>query len=696
MAALTLANQFANEPIAPKKKVCILERGQWWISHELTYTKPAERRNLPANMREFLRDKGYPHNFWPHPDNVKGLIDFASKTKEINDAGLYDYTALSDRIHVITASGVGGGSLVYSNVTLEPPSSVYKDWPTETNGTSLSEYFEPARIFIGVNRITTVAGLGKPNTKLEKSKVFQDAADKIRSSGGPITNPSPPNDPDFGFALDLSITNIPENTVTNFNLNNGVLQPNPPLGISLEEFVKQQNQQNVCERQGRCNLGCLPGARHTLNKKLITTLGDAKTQGVLEVRALSEADYLEFKEPDRYVIHYHPTIRDGGSEGESADRELVTSKLVVAAGTLGTSKLLWASYNRGLRLSKLLGKGFSTDGDLIGFMQLRNRIDITRGPINTCHAFFTSDGKKFAYSIEDTTIPKMVAPLIATIFDLAATKRHPANLWIRLKNSFTLTRRYGIFGLGVIIFGLDLPKMQKVLTGFFNNKTINKMLKSLAQPQVDGEPDPWGYVLQNGPFRLAQKLIEIFTRDHDNPNASPEERLSKYFIFSCMGLDNAGGELRLDAADNLRVTRWSFEENSAIFEEIIKGMKLLAEAIEPGSRVIAPTWMPDPTQRSLVVLHPLGGCRIAEDADHGVVNSYGQVFRDDPTNRKRTYDNFYIMDGSIVPSALGVNSSLTITALAFRCSEHMAGNRDFWPSSNLIKTMTALEKMSGT
>ena len=33
---------------------------------------------------------------------------------------------------------------------------------------------------------------------------------------------------------------------------------------------------NYCERQGRCILGCLPGARHTLNKQLMrAVLGTA-------------------------------------------------------------------------------------------------------------------------------------------------------------------------------------------------------------------------------------------------------------------------------------------------------------------------------------------------------------------------------------------------------------------------------------
>lgn len=53
--------------------------------------------------------------------------------------------------------------------------------------------------------------------------------------------------------------------------------------------------------------------------------------------------------------------------------------------------------------------------------------------------------------------------------------------------------------------------------------------------------------------------------------------------------------------------------------------------------------------------HILGGCRMGDDPDSGVVDRRGEVFR---------YPGLYVVDGSVVPVNLGVNPSLTITALA--------------------------------
>ena len=44
---------------------------------------------------------------------------------------------------------------------------------------------------------------------------------------------------------------------------------------------------------------------------------------------------------------------------------------------------------------------------------------------------------------------------------------------------------------------------------------------------------------------------------------------------------------------------------------------------------------------------------------NGVVNHAGEVFN---------YKNLYVIDGAIVPEALGVNPSRTIGALAERCA----------------------------
>ncbi len=53
--------------------------------------------------------------------------------------------------------------------------------------------------------------------------------------------------------------------------------------------------------------------------------------------------------------------------------------------------------------------------------------------------------------------------------------------------------------------------------------------------------------------------------------------------------------------------------------------------------------------------HILGGCSMADSPDKGVVGFDGQVFG---------YPNMCVADGSVVPANLGVNPSLTITALS--------------------------------
>jgi cholesterol oxidase len=61
-------------------------------------------------------------------------------------------------------------------------------------------------------------------------------------------------------------------------------------------------------------------------------------------------------------------------------------------------------------------------------------------------------------------------------------------------------------------------------------------------------------------------------------------------------------------------------------------------------------------------VHPLGGCPMADDPAHGVVDDAGKV---------HGYDGLYVLDGSIVPVALGVNPSKTIAALAERGVERL-------------------------
>ena len=58
-----------------------------------------------------------------------------------------------------------------------------------------------------------------------------------------------------------------------------------------------------------------------------------------------------------------------------------------------------------------------------------------------------------------------------------------------------------------------------------------------------------------------------------------------------------------------------------------------------------------------VTAHILGGCGIGADQDSGVINQQHEVFG---------YEGLYVVDGAAIPANVGVNPSLTITAMSER------------------------------
>ena len=77
-------------------------------------------------------------------------------------------------------------------------------------------------------------------------------------------------------------------------------------------------------------------------------------------------------------------------------------------------------------------------------------------------------------------------------------------------------------------------------------------------------------------------------------------------------------------------------------------------------------------------MHPLGGCPMGDDWKSGVVDDMGRVYDPaKPENRTHTHAGLLVLDGSIVPTALGVNPLLTITALAERAIERYARTCDW-------------------
>jgi hypothetical protein len=76
-----------------------------------------------------------------------------------------------------------------------------------------------------------------------------------------------------------------------------------------------------------------------------------------------------------------------------------------------------------------------------------------------------------------------------------------------------------------------------------------------------------------------------------------------------------------------------------------------------------------PTYRNVSAAHPLGGCRMADSKDFGVVDHRNEVFG---------YEGLFCMDSSSIPTSLGVNPSLTISAVAERaCEQLIARGADY-------------------
>jgi cholesterol oxidase len=67
-----------------------------------------------------------------------------------------------------------------------------------------------------------------------------------------------------------------------------------------------------------------------------------------------------------------------------------------------------------------------------------------------------------------------------------------------------------------------------------------------------------------------------------------------------------------------------------------------------------------------VIAHPLGGCRIAPTRHKGAVDQDGRVIDGATTDPTATLPGLYIVNGSMIPGALAVNPTLTITAQTLR------------------------------
>jgi choline dehydrogenase-like flavoprotein len=129
---------------------------------------------------------------------------------------------------------------------------------------------------------------------------------------------------------------------------------------------------------------------------------------------------------------------------------------------------------------------------------------------------------------------------------------------------------------------------------------------------------------------------------------------SRMLTMGCLAIDACEGEIRLAANGTSCDVLWreTRAETERTWSAAVDTMRRIYEAL--GGEMFLDGYRKDGT---VSTAHPLGGCRMAEraDAPRGVV---------DPCCESLTNRNLFVVDGAAIPSALGVNPSLTIAAVA--------------------------------
>lgn len=154
----------------------------------------------------------------------------------------------------------------------------------------------------------------------------------------------------------------------------------------------------------------------------------------------------------------------------------------------------------------------------------------------------------------------------------------------------------------------------------------------------------------------SKSLLEMLTQ--------PEEQIDHHRLgLLGMGTDAGNGVLRL--VDGRVMLFWNPADSLTLYHQIIAAMRELAQVL--GGDFAYPAKYDPITGAGTLTAHPLGGAIMADAPERGVVDSLGRVFG---------VPGLYIADGSIISSALAVNPSYTITALAERIAQWMLHGRE--------------------
>lgn len=368
--------------------------------------------------------------------------------------------------------------------------------------------------------------------------------------------------------------------------------------------------QTPCINCGDCCSGCNHTSKNTVQ---MNYLPDAYNHGA-EIFTEINVKYLE-RQAGKWIIHFE-AVGSGRKVFKDANPFVTADIVVLGAGTLGTTDILLRSKTHGLALSNKLGENFTGNGDVLAFAYNNDQ---------------KIDG--IGWGGRKPNPDRPVGPTITSIIDTRKTSK-------KYKEGMAIEE-------GAIPGALAtaLPISFSVLA------------KSIGQDTDEGFRD-----------YIAEKKRELVSYIRGAYHGA----IRNTQTFLVMTHDSADGVMKLDN-DRLRIY-WPGVGKEEIFKKVRDRLYEITKALG-GTFIPNPLWSnkslySDFFGNDLVTVHPLGGCVMADNASKGVANHKGQVFAGETGTG--TYEGLYIADGAIIPTSLGANPLLTISAIAERNMAQLA------------------------
>ncbi|MBT2301535.1 GMC family oxidoreductase N-terminal domain-containing protein [Variovorax paradoxus] len=368
----------------------------------------------------------------------------------------------------------------------------------------------------------------------------------------------------------------------------------------------------ACIKCGDCVSGCNYRAKKSLdaNYLAMAKANDAELFCGATVHRLRAVD-------EGYAVDFFLTDPDEARADRERCYTLKARRVILAAGSLGSTEILLRSQGEHLPIGGSgLGQCFSTNGDLIAVAHRQKPV---------AHAC-AKEG--------DAPDRRNVGPTITGL--------------LRKKN------RKDPRPLVIEEFGIPAPLRR----AFAEVVTTSAALHDL--PHADSR------------FHKENEVM-------DDPLAVSDQALEHSAVYGMMGDDGANGVIEFKTAADVPMCdaqvciSWDGVGDLPVFNRQMDALrKAHGEFFGLGGRVLPnPLWQPLPDLGPLgakigaTTVHPLGGCPMADSASGGVVDQYGRVFAKAGAKTPEM-PGLAVLDGSIVPVALGINPALTIAALAER------------------------------